>query len=133
MTSSEKSIRQGRPRYVSLATFRRSGREVRTPVWIAGDGKRLYVYTNGKSGKVKRLRANPRVRLAPCDMRGRVHGPWIEASARVVEDPRAMDPGLALLERKYGWQMRLARTAARMSGRWADRVVLEIEAGDVLD
>jgi uncharacterized protein len=35
---------------------------------------RLYVYTIGVSGKVKRIRNNPRVNVAPCDMRGGLKG-----------------------------------------------------------
>ena len=58
-----------RHRYVALATFRRSGAEVRTPVWFAAVDDRLYVFTAGDSGKVKRLRHSPRARVAPSDVR----------------------------------------------------------------
>ncbi|MFP6629399.1 MAG: pyridoxamine 5'-phosphate oxidase family protein, partial [Myxococcota bacterium] len=47
--------------YVSLATFRRDGREVRTPVWVARDGEHLYIFSEAKAGKVKRIRATKRV------------------------------------------------------------------------
>ena len=40
--------------------------------------------TRSDSGKVKRLRRNPRVRVAPCSMRGRVRGPEVWATARVL-------------------------------------------------
>lgn len=118
-----------RARYVSLASFRRDGREVRTPVWIAGEGKRLYVYTNVKSGKVKRIRNDPRVRLAACDARGALQQPerWIDARARVVREPAAMEPGFAALRAKYGWQLAVALLASRISGRYRDRVILELE------
>jgi PPOX class probable F420-dependent enzyme len=118
-----------RPRYVSLATFRRDGREVRTPVWIAGDGRRLYVYTNAKSGKVKRVRANGRARLAACDARGRLAQPeaWLDARARLLSEPAAIEAGFAALLAKYGWQLRLALAASRVSGRYADRAILELE------
>ncbi len=115
-----------RERYVSLATFRRDGREVRTPVWIAADGDRLFVYTNRKSGKVKRIRANGRARLAPCDARGGVRGDFVEARARVVDEPAEQRRGFAALDRKYGWQLRLALLASRLSGRYADRTILEL-------
>lgn len=117
----------GDERYVSLATFRRDGREVRTPVWIAPSGKRLYVYTNRTSGKVKRLRRSERVRLAACDARGNVRGDWSEGRGKVVIDPDAMGAGLQAIQRKYGWQMALVGLGARLSGRWRDRAVLEIE------
>jgi PPOX class probable F420-dependent enzyme len=118
-----------RPTYVSLATFRRDGREVRTPVWIAGEGKRLFVYTNAKSGKVKRIRANGRARLAVCDARGKLKQPeaWRDARARLVTDPVAMEPGFAALDAKYGWQLRVGLLASRISGRYKDRAILELE------
>lgn len=116
-----------RERYVSLATFRRSGAEVRTPVWIAASDERLFIYTNVTSGKVKRIRNDGRVRLAPADFRGRVHGDWIEGRARLVEDEAERERGLRAVLRKYGWQMRLAIFASRLSGRYRERAVLEIE------
>src|SRR6185369_14160784 len=109
-------------RYVSLATFRRSGEEMRTPVWFAAapgtGGRSLWVYTNGKSGKVKRIRRDPRARVAPCDVRGRVHGEWLAARARLIEGDAAQEPAFEALLAKYGWQMRALRLAAQLGGRW---------------
>ncbi len=116
----------GAERYVNLATFRKSGREVRTPVWIVSEGERLCVYTNVTSGKVKRIRNDGRVRLAPCDARGRLRGDWVEGQARMLDDPEGVERGLAAIERKYGWQMRLALFASRLSGRYSQRGVIEI-------
>ena len=39
--------------YVNLATYRKDGREVRTPVWLAGDNGEYYVFSESKAGKVK--------------------------------------------------------------------------------
>jgi hypothetical protein len=117
----------GSERYVSLATFRKNGREVRTPVWIAPEAGKLYVWTNRTSGKAKRLRANRSVRLAPCDARGKLRGDWVEGRARLLEGPEAMERGLETVIRKYGWQMRLALFASRLTGRYAQRAVIEIE------
>ena len=87
-------------KYISLETFRRNGTGVRTPVWFAeGDGV-LYVYSEANAGKVKRVRTNPRVRVAPCSFRGKVLGDWAEAEARVVEGEEAAR-GHALLNQKY--------------------------------
>jgi PPOX class probable F420-dependent enzyme len=116
-----------RERYVNLATFRRDGREVRTPVWIAADGDRLVVYTNGTSGKVKRIRNDGRVRLAPCDARGRVSGDWREARALMRDDARGQERGLAAVQRKYGWQMGLVLLGSKLSGSHRHRAVIEIE------
>ena len=112
---------------MSLATFRKSGCEVCTPVWIAREGARLYVWTNRTSGKAKRLRGSGRVRLAPCDARGKVRGEWVDGRARILDDPEATQRGLETVIRKYGWQMRLALLASRLTGRYAQRAVIEIE------
>lgn len=58
--------------FVSLTTFRKSGVPVSTPVWIARDGDALLVTTPDGTGKVKRLRNNPRVELRPCNRMGKV-------------------------------------------------------------
>lgn len=113
-------------RYVSLATWRKDGREVRTPVWMAADGDRLYVVSAGEAGKVKRLRANPRARLAACDVRGALHGDWVEAEGRVVTDPATITRAHRALRRKYGWQMWLLDFGAQLSGRARRRAWLEL-------
>ena len=120
-----------RERYVSLATFRRNGAEVRTPIWFAvvpgeqGDAT-LWVVTGGDSGKVKRLRHTPRVRVAPSDVRGIVHGPWREGTARIADDPEAIAQAHAMLRAKYGWQVTLLDFFSWLSGRIRRRAWLEI-------
>jgi PPOX class probable F420-dependent enzyme len=115
-----------RERYVSLATFRRNGAEVRTPIWFAVIDQRLWMMTGGDTGKVKRLRHDPRVRVAPSDVRGVVHGPWREGTARFAEDPREIADARAMLRAKYGWQVTLLDVFARLSGRIRRRVWLEV-------
>jgi PPOX class probable F420-dependent enzyme len=117
----------GKEPYLSLATFRRTGVAVETPVWFAPSGGRLYVFTAGDSGKVKRLRNSPRARVAACDARGRVHGEWIEARARIVEDPGVTERAYAALHAKYGLQMWLTDLLSRLTGRMSRRAMLEIE------
>ncbi len=71
-------------KYISLATFRKSGVKVATPVWFGEDGGKLYVMTLSKMGKTKRIRNNPQVTVAPCTMRGKLTGPEIAAIARIL-------------------------------------------------
>jgi len=103
-------------KYLSLETFKKSGEGVRTPIWFAADpsakldssAARLYVYTVGNTGKVKRIRNIPRVRIAPCDMRGKILGDWIDATARIVTSEEAAQ-GVRLLNKKYfPWKQILA-------------------------
>lgn len=92
-------------RYLNLETYRRTGAPVRTPVWFAlGDGT-LYIYTLAGAGKVKRIRNQAAVRVAPCSMRGALTGDWQAGTARIVEGPE-VDRAHALLNRKY-WPKRL--------------------------
>lgn len=94
--------------YVRLVTFRRSGAAVPTPVWAAAEGDALYVWTRDDSGKVKRIRNNGRVTLAPCDVRGRTSpdAPVTEGRARLL-DEEGTAKVRRLLARKYGWRFRL--------------------------
>jgi len=116
-----------RERYVSLETFRRTGRAVPTPVWFALTGDRFYVFTEAASGKMKRLRNDARVRLAPCNVRGRVHGNPFAGRAVRTDDPDTIARAYAALHAKYGWQMRLTDFFSRLTGRMAGRAMLEIE------
>jgi Pyridoxamine 5'-phosphate oxidase len=65
-------------KYLNLESFKRDGTPVQTPVWFAEDHGLLYVYTLANAGKVKRIRRNPRIRIAPCTMRGTLIGPWVD-------------------------------------------------------
>jgi hypothetical protein len=47
--------------YISLATFRRSGREVATPVWFAARNGKLYVFSEGTAGKDRPGRVDRRL------------------------------------------------------------------------
>ena len=118
--------RLGVERYVSLASFRRDGRAVETPVWVAERGGKLYVFTEAAAGKVKRLRRDPRVRLAPCNYRGALRGAWTDGSAQIVSDAAIETIAYDALVEKYGWQMRLANLSSRLTGRIDARAVLEI-------
>jgi len=115
-----------RHRYLSLATFRRSGVEVRTPVWFAAADGKLYVFTSGDSGKAKRLRNSPRARIAPCDARGGVRGAWREATARLVTDRARIARAGDALRAKYGWQMTILDLFSRVAGRIERRAWIEI-------
>jgi PPOX class probable F420-dependent enzyme len=116
-----------RESYISLATFRRDGRAVETPVWFARSGERLYVFTERAAGKVKRLRNGARARVAACDVRGRVHGEWLDARGRVVAESDVERRAYAALRAKYGWQMRIVDFFSTLTGRIRGRAILEIE------
>ena len=102
-------------KYLNLETFKKTGDGVKTPVWFAADpsasldssGAKIYAYTIGVSGKVKRVRNNPRVKIAPCNMSGKVLGEWVEARAEIISGEEAVR-GMQLLNKKYPWKQLLA-------------------------
>jgi uncharacterized protein len=76
-------------RTVLLTTFKRDGTGIGTPVSIAVDGDHAYIRTFHTAHKVKRLRNNPKVEVAPSTVRGRTTGDGFAAHARLLEGREA--------------------------------------------
>jgi PPOX class probable F420-dependent enzyme len=110
-------------KYISIETYRKSGRPVRTPVWFAESGGILYVRTSDDTGKYKRIRNDSSVQVAPCDMRGNVKGEWVKAEARIVSDDEK-ERAYKMLEKKYGLIYKMS--SVFLGGR--NYVVLAISA-----
>jgi uncharacterized protein len=89
-----------RQKTVLLTTYRRDGTPVGTPVNIAVDGDRAFVRTWDTAWKLKRIRNNPEVEVAPSTVRGNPTGPAIRARARVLSGDESAYAGRALA-RKY--------------------------------
>jgi len=119
--------RLDRESYINLATFRRDGRAVETPVWFAAHDRKLYVFSEATAGKMKRLRNDARLRLAACNMRGGIHGDWIEGSGRRIDDPESVAIAYDALLAKYGLLMRITNFISRLAGRIEGRAIIEIE------
>lgn len=102
--------------YLNLETLRKNGAGVATPVWFAREGGTLYAYSLAAAGKVRRIRNNPNIRIAPCDIRGRLEGAWIAARARLVEGAEAAKAH-RLLDQKYGWLKRVGGILNRLRRR----------------
>ena len=108
-------------KYLSIESFKKNGEGVKTPVWFVLHNGVFYVYTEADSWKVKRIRNNPRVRVAVCNVRGTVKGPWLDAKASIIEgdERRVAD---TLLDRKYF----MKRIANLVPGRRARRAMIKI-------
>jgi hypothetical protein len=114
MTTSELANEE----FVSITTFRRDGTPVSTPVWVAGENGNLLVITEAGSWKVKRIRRDGHVRIAPCSARGAIRGEQVEAEASIETDTASAEK---LLARKYGWKyrtyIRFSALSRRLRGR----------------
>lgn len=93
--------------YINVETFRKNGVGVKTPVWFAQDGDTLVVRTESTSGKMKRIRNNAHIRIAPCDARGGLLGEWVEARAEIISEQSENEKVNRLVTKKYGLTKRL--------------------------
>jgi uncharacterized protein len=101
--------------YINLETYRKNGKAVTTPVWFAIDDNKIFVVTGNKTGKVKRLKNNPKVRVAPSGIRGQPKGEWLTGNA-VLADSVQLQHALNLRIKKYGLKARLSRLFSRTKG-----------------
>ena len=114
--------------YLNLETYRRSGVGVKTPVWFTQDGDTLFVRTIDNSGKVKRVRQNGSVNIAPCKVDGALLGAWTSATAREVRDSAIDRKVDRLLGQKYGLMNALFGVASSLQGR--KYTVLELKVSE---
>ncbi len=114
-------------RYLVIESYRRDGTAVKTPVWFIANNGTLYVRTDNDTGKMKRVRRNHHVRIAPCNARGTPKGSWVGAKAEVASELEA-EEAYSLLKKKYGLQYRAVRFMGRLQGRKNKAIVLAIKA-----
>jgi PPOX class probable F420-dependent enzyme len=116
--------------YVSLGTFKKNGDEVLTPVWFAADPKspkRLWVYTNVTSWKVKRVNNNGRARVAACNATGKLKGEFANAKARMLKEGDAdWQRGWDALHAKY-WMLGVGLFVSRFTGRYKQRGLMAVD------
>lgn len=89
-------------KYISLTTYRKDGTPVATPVWQVTDGGTTYVISDAGAWKVKRIRNNPQVTAAPCDLRGKIPAgaTSVAGTARVLDERETL-VARELVARRY--------------------------------
>ena len=107
-------------KYVSLITFRKSGEPVRSPVWFVQFGENLNSYgviTETNVGKVKRIRANSRIEVQACDIKGKVeaNAERFSGTAKLVVGDEAVAVRKAIAKR-YGLTYKLFTVYLFVSG-----------------
>jgi PPOX class probable F420-dependent enzyme len=88
-------------RFLSVTSFKRDGSGVATPLWSVSDGERLYAFTDLHSAKIKRIRRNPRVLVAPCRVNGDLRGEPVPATAEVLTETEDLERVRKLLLARY--------------------------------
>jgi PPOX class probable F420-dependent enzyme len=113
-------------KYLLLTTFRKDGTAVATPVWVARDGDRLVAWSAANAGKVKRIRRDGRVELAPCDVRGTPTGPAVPGRARLLDEAGTAD-AKRLIVRRFPLTGRLVQLGSTVRRGPNGSVGIEIE------
>jgi PPOX class probable F420-dependent enzyme len=101
-------------RYLSVTSFKRDGTGVATPVWFVSDGTRLFALTDLHSGKVRRIRRNPRVLIASCRADGKLRSEPVRARAEVLTATPELERVQKLLIERYKHSYRLVMLIYRL-------------------
>jgi PPOX class probable F420-dependent enzyme len=104
---------------MSLITFRKNGAAIATPIWFGEKDDKLYVMTRSDSGKYKRIRNNPLVRVAPCTIRGKITGPKLQATARIL--PQENWPWARKTSRKNTGSLEFPSSGAKPMSIWRSK------------
>jgi uncharacterized protein len=111
---------------ISLETYRKNGKSVRTPVWFLRENGILYVHTDDSTGKVKRIRRNPKVRVAPSHFRGKPKAGYIDARAELETSPEIVEKYYSQIYKKYRLMGSLTRFFQRFSRSKAKDIIIVI-------
>ncbi len=126
MTSSQNISRFNDEKVLSLETYRRNGQPVRTPVWFLVEDGVIYVHTDDGTGKVKRIRRDPRVRVAPSHFRGKPKADYVSASAELETNPAIVEDYRSRIYKKYGLVGALTTLMQRFSRSKAKDIIIRI-------
>lgn len=113
-------------RYVLLTTFTKDGRPKPTPIWAAPNDDRLLAITGADSWKVKRIRNNPQVTLAACNLRGKPISESVQAVATVLDESETADAHRAIVKR-YGLIGQMFNLYNRLRGNHLTDVGIQIK------
>ena len=102
-------------KYISLETYRKNGNPVRTPVWFVIKDDLIYVVTRSQTGKVKRLKNNLEVKIALCDIKGKISGAWFSGTATILDDSQTTE-AVKWRDKKYGFMAKIAKFMSKSKG-----------------
>ena len=111
---------------ISLETYRRNGEPVRTPVFFLEEDGVLFVHTGGNSGKVKRIRRNPKVRVAPSHFRGEPKADYIDGRAELETTLETVAKYYSRIYKRYGLMGTFVKFLQRFSRSKINDVIIVI-------
>ena len=102
-------------KHILLETYRKNNQSVRTPVWFVQNNSQIYVITRDKTGKVKRLRNNPNIKVAMCTFTGKPTSGWISGIVKFANEEETKTV-LRLRKQRYGFMDSIARFVSKSKG-----------------
>ena len=110
---------------MNVRSFRKDGTPVDTPTWVVPIDDHFGCYTDDRTFKLKRMRRNPQIELAACDVWGRRSTPWFAGQVRIVQEEPRRQAIFGLLKNKYGIHWHMSWWGSVLTDRVKHRVVLE--------
>lgn len=103
-------------KYISLETYKKNNEAVRTPVWFVIKNDLVYVVTRDQTGKIKRLKNNQNVKIASCNIKGKVTGMFTKGTAKILSDSESREV-VKWRDKKYGFFSRVAKVLTKNKGQ----------------
>ena len=115
--------------YISLSTQKKDGSFVDTPVWFAQEGStNIYVvYSQRNSGKVKRNRNFPDVKIVGCNFHGKPKGKSFNGKASLVKKQELEKLAYKVLRKKYGIKFLIGDFFAYIVRNYNRRQIIRIQ------
>ena len=104
-------------KYISLETYRKNGKSVKSPVWFVIENDLLYIITRSQTGKVKRLKNNLQVKFALCTMKGKITGEWISGTVKILDEKQTKE-AVRMRDKKYGFLAKIAKFLSKSKGEF---------------
>jgi PPOX class probable F420-dependent enzyme len=109
-------------KYCLLVSYRKNGDPMPSPLWFGTGNGKLYFHTAAYSAKVKRIRKNPEVRVAPANNRGVPRGAPFVGQARILGGDETAEAERAI-QANYGAGRRIY---TKVGGDRVDSVYVEV-------
>ena len=103
--------------YISLETYRKNGKSVKSPVWFVIENDLLYIITRSQTGKIKRLKNNLQVKFALCTMKGKITGEWISGTVKILDEKQTKE-AVKMRDKKYGFLAKIAKFLSKSKGEF---------------
>ncbi len=103
-------------KYISLETYKKNNQAVRTPVWFVVKNDLVYVVTRDETGKIKRLRNNQKIKIATCNIKGKVTGQFTEGVAKILSATESREV-IIWRDKKYGIFSKIAKFLSQNKGQ----------------